>query len=1138
MGDRTRNLGWFAIGLAGAVALTSGSIVLIPREGAAAVVWPPNAALLAALLLIARDRRLELSAGAIAGSILAFVGFDTPLLIATVMAVASCGSALVAAYAIDVIGRRYDGESLLASVSGVGVLIAGVSCGAIAGALVGGPASAVLHDAATLTTIGGWVFGNLAAFVLFTPALLIAGEELRSREHSSLDSRRLIEVALVIAGAAVSATLLFIVAGTNRIVDLPFACLPFVVWSALRLPPWVTWTVVVGLCSAAFAGTESGIGPFANPVLNPSEQNLQLQVFAAVVSLSALIAGALNAERSRLLAWTERSRRFSAALLESVGEGVVAMDEDGRLTVFNREARRIHNVADVPLEDLDADRDSWRARYERYDSTGLTALRHTDLPIHRALNGDSVRNHELRITPPGETARDVKVSAEPITDDDGHPMGAVVALGDETKQRAKERQIASERHQLSEAQEIAGVGSWEWDIAGGAIVWSAQQYRNHFLEPAEGPFTVSLHMPTIHADDRPAIERLLAGLAESPRSFRDDYRTVSQYGDVHYLEIQGRADIGEDGSTLMRGTTRDVTAERIAELERNEAEERFRRAFEDSAAGMALVATAPGQEGRFIDANQAICQIADRTRAEICATDLWSLLHPDDIDRVRAAIDELIAGSSRTYGGEHRLIASGGRMHWIGLDISLVTTAREGSGHAVVQIHDVTERKQFEGQLQYMADHDPLTGLYNRRRFEQELERQIAEAARYDTSGAVLVLDIDNFKYINDSLGHGTGDELLKRTSRSLRSRLRSSDVIARLGGDEFGVILPHATPQEARIVAAELVEVVRGQAHVDSGGVTRRATASIGVSLFGDRGDGPPPSGDDLVVEADVAMYAAKEAGRDGFSIFDPTDESRDLMQDRMQWVERIREALEHDRFCLHAQRIVSLGEDDGRARHELLVRMLDHAGNLIPPGSFLPIAERFDLIRSIDRWVIEHGISLLAREQRRGNDVVFEINLSASSLGDLSLPGLIADVVARTGADPRGLVFEITETEAIVNVASAKAFADELMAIGCGFALDDFGAGFASFYYLKHLSFDYLKIDGEFVKELASSHTDQMVVRAVVDIAQGLGKRTVAEFVGDQPTLELLRELGVDYAQGYHIGKPCPTDEIDLAYAEPVTS
>jgi EAL domain-containing protein (putative c-di-GMP-specific phosphodiesterase class I) len=275
--------------------------------------------------------------------------------------------------------------------------------------------------------------------------------------------------------------------------------------------------------------------------------------------------------------------------------------------------------------------------------------------------------------------------------------------------------------------------------------------------------------------------------------------------------------------------------------------------------------------------------------------------------------------------------------------------------------------------------------------------------------------------------------------------------------------------------------------------------------------------------------MYDAKEAGRDRAVLYDKRQDRQERMQARLTWVDRIRDALEDEQFVLYAQPILGLA-DDRLPRHELLIRMGGEDGDMIPPGTFLYIGERFDLIQEIDRWVLRKAIALLAEQKHVGRAIHLEVNLSAKSVTDPELPEFVAAELRDHGIDGHGLCVEVTETAAIVNVNRAKRFAHLLGQLGCEFALDDFGAGFASFYYLKHMAFDYVKIDGEFIHDLPASRVNQLVVRSVVDIARGLGKRTIAEYVGDRETFELLKRYGVDYAQGFYVARPQPLSEVDL--------
>jgi diguanylate cyclase (GGDEF)-like protein/PAS domain S-box-containing protein len=629
-----------------------------------------------------------------------------------------------------------------------------------------------------------------------------------------------------------------------------------------------------------------------------------------------------------------------------------------------------------------------------------------------------------------------------------------------------------------------------------------------------------------HPDDLEADLQLVREVLEGKRrTYRMEKRYVRADGAECWVLLSVslvRDDAGEP--LYFVSQIEDITERRRAEDALLEAEDRFRSAFEAAPIGMAMNSV----DGSFLRVNRAMCEITGYSREQLEATTYRSITHPDDLARNERGYQEIIAGQASHYRTEKRYIHSDG--HVVPVDLS-ATVVRDGEGepvHVLTQVQDITERKRFEGQLQYLADHDSLTGLFNRRRFEDELTRELASAERYDSKVAVLAIDLDDFKYINDSLGHSIGDELITRVGHAVRARLRRTDVLARLGGDEFAVILPRIDHDGAMEVAEGLLEAV---GEVDLVGLGGRGggsvSASIGIAMFH---AASKLTSEELLVEADIAMYDAKEAGRARAVLYDASEDREERMLSRMTWADRIRDALVDDAFVLYAQPVMSLGADPV-PRSELLLRMMGEGGDVIPPASFLYIAERFDLIQEIDRWVVSHAIELLSEEQAAGREVVLCVNLSAKSVVDPALPAHIAGELRAHGADGRGLCFEVTETAAVVNIDRARHFASLVAEMGCEFALDDFGAGFASFYYLKHLAFDLLKIDGEFVTDLATSRTNQLVVKAVVDIARGLGKRTIAEFVEDAETLELLRGMGVDYAQGFYVAKPAPLPLLQAA-------
>jgi len=393
---------------------------------------------------------------------------------------------------------------------------------------------------------------------------------------------------------------------------------------------------------------------------------------------------------------------------------------------------------------------------------------------------------------------------------------------------------------------------------------------------------------------------------------------------------------------------------------------------------------------------------------------------------------------------------------------------------------------------------------------------------RYGARGALLVLDLDHFKAVNDTLGHEAGDKLIVNVAKLLRKRLRSSDAVARLGGDEFAILLPDASSEMATHVAEEIVADIQRDAVVEHNQTRRHVTASVGVTMFAQRAI----NAESVLVDADLAMYDAKEAGRDRVAIHAGGGDDQPRMKARLEWIERIRSALDNGQFKLFAQPIREL--HSGRIEHcELLLRMVDDSGDAIPPGSFLYIAERYDLIHELDEWVATEAIKLVKREQAEGRSGSVEINVSGKSLGNERLLEIVESEIKRAQIDPSRLIFEVTETAAIAHMALAREFAERLKALGCRFALDDFGAGFGGFFYLKQIPFDYLRIDREFVTHCRHNRTDQLIIEALVSLARGLNKQTIAEGVEDHQTELFLRRHGVDLAQGYHIGHPAPIIE-----------
>ena len=690
------------------------------------------------------------------------------------------------------------------------------------------------------------------------------------------------------------------------------------------------------------------------------------------------------------------------------------------------------------------------------------------------------------------------------------------------ERRRYEERLESERASLAEAQAVARLGSWEMDLGSGQQFWSAQMYEVvGIASDAELSEALTRQLPD--SGDRDKLSAAIAGATAAGGDFEVTFGRTLPSGEKRYLRTVGRLIAGEAGRAgRLVGTTQDVTAVTRAEQARAEAEEALQVTVAHAPIGVALIDLSPQTRGRLLSANEALARITGHSVAALEEMSLGSLTHPDDGPRLEQELARLDSSLHARIELELRAVHADGRPMWLLLAGGSVPAGTQRA-RGVFHVMDIGERKRFEGQLQQLADHDALTGLFNRRRFEQELVRVLAESERYERRGAVLLLDLDGFKYVNDTLGHSAGDELVTRIGRALRGVLRDTDVIGRIGGDEFAMILSGADETDAQLVAEKLLAICRDcTVLVSHDHHLARVTASIGISLIE---PGMSVGAEEILVEADVAMYEAKAVGKDRACVHQRKRSER--IRVREPWLDRLRHAAVEGRFELLAQPIVAICET-GIDRYELLLRLRGDDGELISPGTFLYNAERFDLIQQIDRWVFTQAAELLARHASYGNELVLSVNLSARTLTDPNFLEDLSKVLHRYPITPGRLIVEVTETAAIVNIDRAREVSRGIRELGCSFALDDFGAGFASFYYLKHLDFDYLKIDGEFIKSLPVNATDRLVVRSIVDIARELGAHTIAEFVGSDETVELLRGMGVGYGQGFHLGGPGRLEDV----------
>ncbi len=500
--------------------------------------------------------------------------------------------------------------------------------------------------------------------------------------------------------------------------------------------------------------------------------------------------------------------------------------------------------------------------------------------------------------------------------------------------------------------------------------------------------------------------------------------------------------------------------------------------------------------------------------AEMPLADYLAMLHPEDVEPTERVLRRALA-DHRPFHYTHRItVADSPTPRVFECYGEVFCTAAGVATRVMATARDVTEQHRDRKQLEFLADHDPLTRVANRRRINARLVECAAT-----TGCALLLIDVDNFKDVNDLRGHAVGDQVIRQTARTVADRLDRDSVLGRLGGDEFAVVVPDCTATRAMELAERLCDAVATTPMI--GGVNAlRLTVSIGVTTAA-RGQDPEVS----LARADLALYEAKNAGRNRARLFTP-DHYHQAVR-RVSILQRVGDALDHGTMGLAAQPIVDLAT--GRAgRYEVLIRLRDGLTPALGPADFLPAAERTDLVLKLDRWVLERAVRALASAPARAERLRLEVNVSARSLDDDELGAWILHRLKEAEVEPQRLGLEITETAAITSLDAARTLATRLTQAGCGFALDDFGAGFGSFSHLKNLPFTAVKIAGEFVHRLDEDRVDRAMVTAVVGVARRLGMRTVGEHVDRAELVAQLRALGVDDGQGYHLGHPRPLTEL----------
>lgn len=736
---------------------------------------------------------------------------------------------------------------------------------------------------------------------------------------------------------------------------------------------------------------------------------------------------------------------------------------------------------------------------------------------------------------PDGTSFEVQLSASVVRDRTGTPLCIVASFLDLSALFRTEQQLRESAELLEQSQAMGNMGSWVWDITTGHLNLSDEQYRILGYEPGT-TVTFEMFAERVHPDDRERVLHLVSQSVEQDKPYDTEYRICHPNGMERIIAARGvvRHDVNGKAES-MYGMTQDITEQKHAELALQRTLEDLRLSEQRQRELTLLAQHEQGRMAALLSGMSFGILFEDHAHCveyvNPAFRHMWAI--PEDIALIGGPTRDVLAHSTHRFAQPNH--ASKHVLHV--LDTHENSERYEvdlSDGRVLTQLsypvldpqarvigrlwiyEDVTHERKTAEQLVYMAEHDPLTGLHNRHRFQKHLEWLIKTNKRSGIRFALLYFDLDEFKYINDTYGHRSGDAVLVRTSGEVASLVRSGEMFARLGGDEFALITELAGDDKPTVLAERITHAIAAIPFRFRGNHFR-LTASVGIALFPEHGD----NAEDLVAHADTAMYQAKGQGKNTWAFYDATRDSTEQMMTRMNWANRISQALEQGAFELHFQGVYR-SADRQLSHVEALVRMQDatHSGQLITPGQFIPVAEKSGQILEIDRWVLRRSIETLAAHPDLS---ALAVNISGRSIDEPRLPQYIQQLLEQHAVAPQRLIIELTETAAVSEMQDAQHFIEVLQHTGCHVSLDDFGSGFSTFSYLKYLGVQSIKIDGMFIRDLPNNPDNQAFVRAMVDVARGLGKSTVAEFVEDEATMAMLCELGVDFAQGYHLDRPC---------------
>ncbi len=835
--------------------------------------------------------------------------------------------------------------------------------------------------------------------------------------------------------------------------------------------------------------------------------------------LRHLAVAASQALESRKLArsYGISQARFSA-LSEAAPLGVFATDAEGACTYTNANWQAIYGLS-----------------AEESLGTGWLRTLHPDdqalvfAEWQRAAARCADFDMEFRVRHDDGTVLHVRSVARPVLDEQGRVTGHVGSVEDVTARLLQRQALEAAHERITLATDSGHIGVWDFNVQTRLLKWDVWVHRLFGLpEAMPGGVRVDsydLWVRQLHPEDRKTAVQTFKSALLGMGDYEHEFRVVWPDGTVHHLRASGRITRDAQGQPLrVVGANWDVTALRTLTRQLSDQHELLRVTLQSI--GDAVITT--DAQGAVTWLNPAAERMTGWLTAEAAGRPLVQVFHIVN-EETREPTENPVAtclkqGKTVGLANHTVLVSRDGDEYGIEDSAAPIRNAAGELLGVVLVFHDVTEQRRLSGEMSYRASHDALTGLINRAEFEARLRRTLNKAHEERSQHALMYIDLDQFKLVNDACGHSVGDQLLQQVAKLMGETVRARDTLARLGGDEFAVILEHCTTEQAQRVAQQICDRMDDFRFVHDGRRFRIGT-SIGLVPLDTRWANTAA----VMQAADTSCYAAKEAGRNRVHAWFDTDLAMRARHGEMQWATRLEQAIDDNRFVLYAQKIHPLGAQTSGLHAEVLLRLLDTDGSLIPPGAFLPAAERFHLSSRIDRWVLQHALVRLKAVADLKAVELLCINLSGQSIGDRAFHRHAVELLTLAGPGVcQRVCFEITETAAITNMADATHFIEQVRALGVRMALDDFGAGASSFGYLKTLPVDLLKIDGQFIKDLIDDPLDDAAVRCFVDVARVVGLKTVAEFVDRPEILQRVREHGIDYAQGFLLHRPEPFDKV----------